>query len=811
MTDLKNAARSLRGEPSLTLVAIVVLTLGIGASTAIFSVVDAVVLRSLPFDDAERLVAVGERRPRSLTAQAPSDPAALAPVAPQNFVDWAARQQVFTSFAAFAYGGFTLHGPGAEPEALRAMRVTAQFFDVLRAVPAAGRTFTAENEVDGRHRIAVLSDAFWRRRFGADPRAIGRTIALDGVPYEVAGVMDARFTYPLIAARPTDVWVPYVAPPDERTRVSGSRSYYLQAIGRLKPGVSIAQAQAQMTQIAAALEQTHPVWNKDHRIGVRPLNDHLVGANTKSWMLLLLGAVAIVLLIACANVANLLLARATVREREIGIRAALGASRPRLVRQLIAESVLLSTVGAAFGMVFGWWGVNLLRLSLPEGIPRVASIGLNFRVFAAAAALAVVTGVLFGLYPALQLSRPDLTSSLKERGRGTSGGSVRRRLRSGLVVAEVGLAMVLLVGAALFAESFRKVSGIDPGFNPERVLTGFLSPRIVPGAPLPDSAGAFAEIVDRIQQIPGVAQASISAGGLPLSGGMSTTDVAVQGKAVEKGTVISIRSVTSDYHRALGIPLRAGRLLQPSDRADSQGVVIINEAAARKYLAGEDPLGRALIIRGKPLTIVGVVGDVRQTSLETEPMEEAYVPFAQRSRPTGELAIRTTGDPHAIVAAVKAAVHDVLPDVPLRNVRTMEEMMASQIAQRRLNMLLLGLFGILGLAIAAVGLYGVMSYVVSQRTREIGVRIALGATAYEVIGMVMRNAGSLLAAGLIIGSLAAWQLRAIAAKFLYGLEPTDPRAFIAAVIVLSASALVASLIPARRAASVDPVVALRAD
>ena len=430
-------------------------------------------------------------------------------------------------------------------------------------------------------------------------------------------------------------------------------------------------------------------------------------------------------------------------------------------------------------------------------------------MLAAAAGLALVTGLLFGLVPALQLSKPDLANALKEGARG-SVGSQRQRLRSALVVLEVALAVVLLVGASLFIGSFITLMRIDPGFNPENVLTVQVSPRFEPGKPPGDSSRAFIDIVERISQAPGVVHASMSSGGIPMGGGMSVTSITVPGRKLENDDGISIRGVTPEYHKALRIPLKAGRLFEATDRKDGANVVILNESAAKKYFPGENPVGRSVGLN-EDRTVVGIVGDVHQFSLETEPRAEAYVPIAQQKTPFGDLIVRTSDDPYQVLPAVKAAVLGVLPDVPLRNVRTMEEIFARRVAQRRLNMLLLGLFGVLGLVISAVGIYGVMAYVVAQRTREIGVRMALGATRSNVVGMVLRNAGLLVVLGLVIGGVGAWYLSAAAKSFLFRLDPSDPRAFVAAVASLSLAALVASAIPALRAASIDPMVALRAE
>jgi predicted permease len=726
-------------------------------------------------------------------------------------MDWAQQQQVFEAISAIAGGAFTLREPGAEPEDLRAQRVTAGFFDVLRVRPALGGPFTADNEVEGRHRVAVLSDGLWRRRFGGDPQIIGRAVPLEGGAYEVIGVMPPDFEYPIGVTRPTELWVPYVVPENERIRNPKSFSIYLQTIARLRPGVSLAQAQAEMDRIAANLTAAHPEWNKDTLFGVRPLRDHLVGARTKEWMLLLLGAVGIVLLIACANVANLLLARATTREREIGIRAAMGAGRLQLMRQLMVESLVLSALGTLLAVALAWWGVEVLKTAMPDGVPRVASIAIDVRVLAAAAGISVVTGILFGIVPALQLSRPNLANALKEGARGASAGGTGQLLRSALVVAEVALAVVLLVGASLFIGSFVTLMRIDPGFDPENVLTVQISPRFDP-ASRQDFSLPFEQIVERVGRAPGVAHASIISGGMPLGGSMSVTTLKVPGAVpIENDNGISIRRVTAEYHEALRIPLRDGRYFTPQDRQGSPDVVIINDSAARKYFPGERAIGRAVTMNGKDWTVVGIVGDVYQSSLETEPRTEAYVPVAQSQVIFGELVVRTTGNPYDVLPAVKTAVLDVLPDVPLRNVRTMEEVIGRRVAQRKLNMLLLGLFGLLGLVISAVGIYGVMAYVVAQRTREIGVRMALGASRRSVVSMVLGRAGALVAIGLILGGLGAWLLQSSASAFLFRLESSDPRAFTAAIATLAAAALVASALPARRAATVDPLVALRSE
>jgi len=808
--DLVSAIRSLRGSPAFTAVALLVLALGIGASTAIFSVVDAVVLRALPFDEYDRLAAVGTRRPPPQEFDPARDPLQLSSVAPQDFLDWDAQQQVFDHFAATSGNSMALVELGSEPEDLRALRVTADLFDVLRVAPRIGRAFTADNEVDGRDKVVVLSDSLWRRRFGADPAMVGRTIPLDGQPYDVVGVMPPEVTYPVGQARDTDVYLPYVIPADERTRIPNRHGYYLQTVGRLKPGITMGEAEAHMDQIGKALQAAHPEWNKDTYAGTRPLRDHVVGSRTRSWMLMLLGAVGIVLLIACVNVATLQLARAASREREVSVRAALGAGRGRLIRQLLVENVLLASAGTVLAILLAAWGVQVLKGAMPDGVARVSAIAVDRRVLAAAATAAVVTGVAFGILPALQLSRPDLTHALKDGARGTAG-TARHRLRSVLIVSEVALAVVLTIGAALFIGSFISLIQIEPGFDTSNVLTTQVVPRFEPGKPPPDMRARYQELVDRVQAIPGVERAAYIAGGMPLGNNMSTTRFEVAGVTPQGNVSVSVRRVTPEYHRLLRIPLKEGRLFEAADRDGAPLVVLVNEAVARAFFPNESPVGRTVKVQDADRTIVGIVGDIHQVSLESEPMAEIYVPLAQGSRGGGELLVRTDGNPYDVLAAVKAAALQVLPDVPLRNIRTMDEVMERRAAQRRLSMLLLGLFGLLGLVIASVGIYGVLAHTVAQRTREIGVRMALGATRGSVVRMLLGYAGSLVALGLAIGSAAAWTLTSTAKAFLFQLDATDARAFVAALVVLASAAIAASVQPARRAASVDPVDALRAE
>ena len=822
--DMKAAVRSLRSSWTVTLAALAVLTVAIGTTTAIFSVVDAVVLRGLPFNEPDRLVAVGERSTRPVQASAGTrDPDALGFVAPQNYLDWAEEQRVFESIAAVGSGWFTLRRPGVEPESIVPQRVTAGFFGVLAVGPAMGRLFTADNEVPGRDRVVVLSDATWRRFFGADPQIVGRRIPLEDLEggqsadesggYEVVAVMPAGFAYPVASSRPTDIWIPYVVPSDQRIRDPHKRANYLQVIARMKPGVSLTQAQAQMTQIATAIELANPGWNKDQTVGVRPLADHIVGTRIRAWMWLLLGAVALVLLIGCANIANLLLARASARERDTTIRTALGASRWRLVRQLLIESLLLSFAGTIVAVGLAWWAIDVLRASMPDDLPRVAAIALDGRVLVVSSLTAILTAITFGLVPAVQTTSFDLSSALKNGAHGSSTGA-RRRLRSLLVVVEVALALVLLVGAALFIGSFLSVLRIDPGFDPSNVLIAQIAPRLESRTQPRNVAPALGEIAGRAGQLPGVIYASVVSGGAPLAGPINRATISIPGRDMHHldpdGAGVSVRRVTPNYHRALKIPVRAGRLFEAQDRQGAAPVVIINEAAARRFFPDESAVGQVVNL-DTDRTIVGVVGDVHQISLETDPLPEAYLPIAQSQLYGGDLVVRTNGNPLDVLPAIRHSVFAVLPDVPLRNVRTMDRLLAGRIAQRKVSMLLLGLFAGLGLIMAAVGIYGVMSHLVTQRTREIGVRMAIGATQLSVIGLIVRHAVALVGIGVALGGLGSWYLSGAARAFLFQLQPTDSRAFLAAAILLSSAAVAAAVIPARRAAGVDPIIALRSD
>ena len=810
--DLRTALRSLRASPTFTAVALPVLALGIGSGTAIFSVVDAVVLRGLPFDEHDRIVAVLEhdtRRPETFGGGRTTA---------QTYLDWRRLQESFEAIAGVESGGpLQSRSETGEPVESQGLRVTHEFFSVFRVQPILGRGFTEDDSIEGRNRVGIISYGYWLRRFGGSPDAIGKTIEVSDQATEIVGVMPRGFTYPVAVEKPTEIYRPIPFTAENKIR-AGGRNYNWFAMARLKPGISVAQAHEQMNRVAAALDQQYPEFSPGMRVRVVTLHHHLVG-KVRSWMLMLLGAVGLVLLIACANVANLMLARATVRAREMGIRSALGASRWRLIRGLLIEGVVLSVSGAALGIVLAYFGVHAIRAWLPNGLPRVASIGLDLRVLSTAIAAALGTGVFFGIVPALQSSRPDLTTTLKESGRSTTSGSATHRVRSVLVVAEVALAVVLLVGAGLFIGSFVKLMRIDPGFDYRNVLLVNVGVRLTPGVPMRE---AFQEaekqgrpyalqLLEAVRTVPAVVAASAVSGGVPLTGSWSRNRIELPGKGlVGSDDSLDRRIVTPEYLQTLGIPLIRGRYLSAEDREGSPKVVVINETAARKYWSDVDALGQTFKMNSQDYTVVGIVGDIRHLGLETKPRQESYAPLAQNTVIGVTLVLRTRGDALDALPAVKSAIWSVNKEQRIGgDVFTLEQYMDRLIAQRRFNMTLLTLFGVLGLVIAVVGIYGVMAYIVAQRTNEIGVRMALGATRGHVVAIVLRRAGMMMAVGLALGGVIAWYASAAVRVFLFETEPNDVATMAAALAVLTAAGVLASAVPARRAASVDPLIALR--
>ena len=812
--DLRQAFRALRRSPTFTLVALTVLALGIGASTAIFSVVDAVFLRGLPFDQYDRLVAVLEHDPKQpeifgggLTT-------------PQMFLDWRREQRPFQHVAATASNRLRMRNARGEPEDAWAQNVSWEFFPALRVAPILGRTFTADDELAGRQKVVLLSYGSWQRRFGGEREIVGRRVEINEEQWEVVGVLPRDFSYPIGSPRATEMFAPMTLRDADRTRESSGKNYNWTVIGRLKDGVTLEQANEQMSSLSAALDEMHPKWSPGRRARVAPLHEHLVG-RAGTWMLMLLGAVALVQLIACANVANLMLARATVRAREMAVRAALGAGRRHLIRGWLTETMLLAFGGAAIGIVLASWGIDVLRAWMPEGVPRVATIGMDLRVLGAAIAAALITGLLAGIAPAWRSARPDLLTTLKEGGRMASASAGGQRLRNTVVIAQVALTVPLLVGAGLFIASFAKLVSIDPGFDHRNVLVTDVWIRTSAQLPYEQArlqgASYVRQVMEGVRALPGVEGVGGVSGGLPFTGSWSRSIVTLPGRGELSGTgtkwdddSMDRRTVTEDYLNILRIPLRRGRSFSAVDRADSEQVILINEAAARKYWPGEDAIGKRITLEKVERTVIGIVGDIRHLGPETPPRQEAYIPLAQAHVTGMTLAIRTTGDPVQLLPAVKQVIWRINPEQRIfTETPTLERHMERLIARRRFNMALLGLLGLLALVIASAGIYGVMAYLVAQRTGEIGVRMALGATPGNIVRMVLGRATTLTAIGLAIGTGAAWYLSAGVKAFLFAIDSSDARIFALSVAVLAFAALVASFVPARRAARVDPVVALR--
>jgi putative ABC transport system permease protein len=793
-------------RPGFTVVAVLALALGIGANSAIFSVVNAVLLRPLPYDEPERLVMVWERRPRQNRD--------AGPVSPADFLDWQAQSQSFASMAAYWPTEFNLTGVG-EPEQISSQLVTPAFFEVLKVKAALGRTLLPEADQPGGQHVVVLSHGLWQRRFGADPGVVGRALTLNDESFTVVGVMPQGFQYP---DKSTEMWtIPKQVLPE--TSLTGkpdptlARSlHYLSVIARLREGVSVGQSQAEMEAIASRLEQQYPTENTGHTARVVSLHEQLVG-DVRPALLVLLGAVGFVLLIACANVANLLLARAAARHKEMSIRTALGAGRLRLIRQMLTESGLLSCLGGACGLLLALWGVDLLVWLSPENLPRLGEIGLDARVVGFTFAVSVLTGLVFGLAPALQASRLDLVSSLKEGGRSSQEGFGRHRMRSLLIVLEVALALVLLVGAGLMLRSFQRIQQVDPGFNPNNVLALEIS---LPRSKYPRKEqirNFYNQVTERVSTLPGV-ESVAATWMLPLSGQDAGRGFDIEGysPAPNERVNAAFSAVTPRYFRTMEIPVRAGREFTEQDGPTGQSVVIVNETLAQRYFPGGDALGKRIKLRGDDnpwLTIVGVASDVKHTELTAQPRMQMYLSSLQTPFPFMNVVVRTTVDPASLTAAVRQEVWAIDPAQPVASAETMQQLISNSVARARFNTLLLGVFSVVALLLAAIGLYGVMAYSVTQRTHEIGIRMALGAQGRDVLRLVLRQGMTLAFLGVLTGLAAAFALTRVMASLLYGVTATDPLTFAAVALVLSLVALLATIIPARRATKVDPMVALR--
>jgi putative ABC transport system permease protein len=799
--DLRYGLRMLLKNPGFTLVAVVALALGIGANSAIFSVVNSLLLRPLPFEQPDRLVQVWETIPQRGRFEVPASF--------PNFADWRDQNQVFEQTVAYSDWSFNLTG-AAEPERIRSAIVSPAFFSTLGIQPILGRTLLPGEDQPGKDLSVVISRRLWQRRFNSDPNVVGKTVDLSGKSFTVVGVIAPPADLPGLSDD-TELW----APVSQGFGLTNRRWHSLNVIARLKPGVGREQAQADMERIAAALSRQYPEANADRGLRIVPLHEQVVG-NARPALLVLLGAVVFVLLIASTNVANMLLARATARQKEIAIRTALGAGRWRLVRQLLTESLLLALAGGTLGLLLALWGVDLLTAFGPSDLPRVKEVAIDGRVLAFTFAVSLLVGLVFGLVPGLQSSRPELNETLKEGGRSATGGAGRRRVRSLLVVTEVTLSLVLLVGAGLLLKSFFRLRAVNPGFNPQNVLTIQLDlngPNYQKGSQL---ISFHDQLLDRVKALPGV-EAAATASAVPIApdAGFSRLAFAIEGQTPDPADspVAFYNGVSPDYFRAMQIPVLRGRAFDERDVRGSLGVAVVNETLARRYFPDSDPVGRRVTLNDPKeedwATIVGVVKDTKPRELAGEPVAEMYMPYAQQPEPSMALMIRTAGRPDAVAAAVRREVLALDHDQPVYSVRTLPAVMSEAVATPRFRTFLLGAFAALALALAVVGIYGVMSYAVTRRTHEFGIRMALGAQGKDVLKLVVGHGMALALAGVLLGLAASFALTRLLAGLLYGVTPTDPLTFACVSLLLVAVALAACLIPALRAAKVDPMVALR--
>jgi putative ABC transport system permease protein len=789
--DLRYGARMLSKRPGFTIVAVITLALGIGANTAIFSVVNAVLLRPLPCEDPDRLVYF-----MKLTQQGYPEESSL-----PDFVDWREQSRSFERMAAATSRTFNLTGVG-EAERLNGEAVTADFFPMLSIRPAFGRVFLPEEDRPGASRVAILSHNLWRRRFGSNPDVVGLAITLNGQDYTVVGIAPPNLWH----ADGVDIWVPLAMGPGEARR----RNNFLSVAGRLKPGVSLDQARAEMNAISARLEQQYPQTNSGWRPELVPLHEVYV-RNSRAMLLVLLAAVGFVLLIACANVANLLLARAATRGREIAIRAAFGAGRGRLVRQLLTESILLALLGGAGGAILALLGINALVGIGANIIPFLSKIGVDARVLGFTVFLSMVTGALFGLVPALQVSRLDLNDALKEGGRaGTMSGG--RRLRQALVVSEVALSLILLIGAGLMIKSLYRLVNLDAGFNRENLLTIQLTLPPAKYGSDQQVAEFYQRLIEGVRGSPGVVSAT-AVSPLPLSGIASLLAFGIAGRS--DGGEASVLFVGDRYIETMGVPLLLGRPLTELDGRDGPKAALINQSFARRYFSDQDPIGQRVTIEGSQnpnarwMTIVGVVADLKQHyAMEKEVFPSIYIPRSLRSM---ALVARARDNPLSLLSAVRSEVRKLDRDLPVYKIQTMDQALGATLERERFAMLLLSVFAAVALALAAVGLYGVMSYAVSQRTREIGIRMALGARRSDVLMMVIGQGIKLAGAGALIGLGGALALKRLIETLVFGVSATDPLTFTTIALLLALVALLACWIPARRATKVDPMIALRCE
>ena len=802
--DIRHSARALRRTPAFTAIAVLCLALGTGANAAIFSVVNTVLLRPLPFREPERLVRLYETMR--------DQPGWQGSVSFANFFDWRAQARSFDALAAYSSGSRNLQGTD-QPERVVTLASSANLIAMIGGRPILGRAFIEGDDAPGAPPIALLNEDLWRRRFGGDPAIVGRTINLNGTPHTVVGVLHASFDFP-VGGDVTGVVVPLTPPPDVAA-TRGSRA--LAVLGRLRTGVTPEAATREMMQLALQLEKQYPGPMANRGVDVISLREVTVGRHRQT-LIVLLGAVGLVLLIACANVANLLLARSAARRHEVAVRLALGAGRGLLIRQFLVESGLLAICGTIVGAIVAWVGLRAMRALLVGAIPLTTTLALDLRVLAFLAVVAVLTALIVGLVPALQISGTDLREHLTDSGSKTTATGSHQRFRSGLVVGEIALSLVLLIGAGLLMRGFYLLQGTEPGLEASNVLTAHVA--IPQGTYAADQVAPrlLSPILERVRAIPGVEQAA-AISMLPIQDAWTNFGYSVVGQPAPepgKGPLAEFRIASPGFFQSLGIPLRRGRDFTESDGLTGESVIIVNEALANAHFAGRDPIGQQLTGLGNaPMRIVGVVGDVRQAGLDRAPLREVYLPY-QSSQFLGwvssmSLVIKTRVEPQSLTAAVTSAVRAVDRDQPVYRVLTMERVIADSLSGRRLNLWLLGVFAAVALVLSAAGLYGVISYLVTQRTREIGIRMALGAEARHVVRLMMGRGAMLIGVGLILGLAGALAFTRWLESMLYGVGTRDPLTFATIPLLLVVVALLATYVPARRASRLDPTAALRAE
>jgi putative ABC transport system permease protein len=804
LRDLRYGIRMLLSRPLFTAMAVLSVALGIGANTAIFSVVNALLIKSLPYPEPDRLVlAWGVETDTRLNNRSQ--------VSATDVADYRAQNSVFEDITTYGNWSATFTG-GGEPERVNGMQVGDGYFSIMRGTPMLGRDFSPEDQIDGKDSLIVLGYGLWQRRFGGDPGVVGCQISLSGRPYTVVGVMPQSFS-PLPASL-VDYRAEFYRPVAEQYDDRERSSRHLRAIGRLRSGITMQQAQTDLSTIAARLEQQHPATDSNYGIRLISLADDTIGGLRPS-LLMLLGAVGFVLLIGCANVANMLLARATARHKEIAVRSALGARRSRLMRQFLTESVILSAMGGTLGLALAWFGTSLIDALGAQAFPQLGGTEIDPRVLGFTLTVSLLTGIIFGLAPALSASRFDMNAALKDGGRG-SGSAAHNPVRSALVVSEVAMSVVLLAAAGLLIKSVARLRDVDPGFNAKNVLTMDLSLPSIRYSEPSLQAGFYTRLFERIEALPGVESAGLVSV-LPLGKNFDGRALAIEDHPRPEGQEMSadLYVVTPGYLRAGGIHLLRGRMLSAEDTENAPFAALINEKMADELWPGQDPLGKRIRFPGLPgqpikwRSIVGIVGDVKQYALDREDNLQFYLPEDQFPFQSGSLVVRAQTDAASLTSAVRGEVRALDPDLPVYNVATMDDLLSNSISLRRFSMVLLGIFALIALTLAATGIYSVISYSVSQRTREIGVRMALGASRRDVLKLVLAQGMLPAAIGSVAGLVAAAVLTRFMTSLLFGVSPTDPLTFVAIISMLASVALMACYVPARRAMTTDPMTALR--